>query len=129
DRGQRQGAGSGGNVDDDIDATLVEPFARQRHRDIRLVLVVRGQNFDIEVAGGELLHRLAGADHAGGSVDVAIRARLVVDDADADHWFRLGAETVQRRHGGYRGGTEHGASFDGHWTVSLFRRTLGEAAR
>jgi hypothetical protein len=37
------------------------------------------------------LHRLFGADHAGGAVDVAIRSGLVVHHADADDRTGLGA--------------------------------------
>ena len=48
------------------DAALVEPFARERHRHIGLVLVVGGQHLDVECAGGELLHRLFRAGDAGG---------------------------------------------------------------
>src|SRR4051794_3929595 len=45
----------GGQVDDGVDA-LIEPLARYVGADIRLVLVVSLQDFDIEAAAAEILH-------------------------------------------------------------------------
>ena len=93
---KRQSAGGRGDVDDDVHAALVEPLAGQGDGDVRLVLMVGGQYFDVEIAGGKFLDRLLGADDAGRAVHVAIRPGLVVHDPDLDDRPGLGAGAVGR---------------------------------
>ena len=72
--------------------------------------MIGGQHVDVERAGGELLHRLFRADHAGRAVDVAIGAGHVVHHTDADHRLRLGAGATDRQGGGAVGGEKRAAS-------------------
>jgi hypothetical protein len=53
--------------------------------------MVGGQHLHVERAGGEFLHRLLGAGHAGGPVHVAIRAGHVVHHTYPDDGTDLGA--------------------------------------
>ncbi|MNL26000.1 hypothetical protein D3C87_1475050 [compost metagenome] len=80
---------AGGRVragDDDIDLLLVEPFASARGRDVRLVLVVGGDDFDLLAVDGpaHLVDRHADRVQTGLAVDVGIDTRHVGDEADAD---------------------------------------------
>ncbi len=74
------------HIDDGIDAVLIEPLPRDRGADVGLVLVVGGDDLDVEALAGdaEIHQRLPRTDHARRSAIVAVLSRLVVEHADAD---------------------------------------------
>ena len=71
------------HINDHINALII-PLARDIHANIRPVLMVRIDDFNIEAAIAEFLHRLARAFQPIRAADVAVRAGHVVQHADAD---------------------------------------------
>ena len=76
-----------------IHAIAVKPLARDIHADIGAVLVVSKDDFHIEAALAEILHRLAGSRDRNAAGDIAIHAGHVHGHAKLDGigGLRLGA--------------------------------------
>ena len=81
-----QGDGGVADLDQDIDAVAIEPLADDRCAHVRLVLMVRLQQLDLDarIGGHELGDRLARTFGAGGALDVTVGAAEVGQRADAD---------------------------------------------
>ena len=76
----------GRHVDDDVDAVLVIPLARDGGADVGLVLVVGRDDLDLQALVGrlEILDRHARGDHRALAGDVGIEAGAVVHHADLE---------------------------------------------
>ena len=63
---------------------VVEPFPRRGRGNVRLVLVIRGNDFDrlAEYFSAEILDRHLGGGHRADAGDVRVDARHVLDHAD-----------------------------------------------
>ena len=74
------------HVDDDVDMVDVVPLPREVGADIRLVLMIAGDDLDLHAVsrGVEILHRQFGGGDRAGSADVGIEARHVGQYADLD---------------------------------------------
>ena len=75
-----------GEVDDGVDALLVDPPARDRDADVGLVLMIGGNDFDAEAARlfGEILGRQLRADQRALADLVGERTGEVAEHADLD---------------------------------------------
>ena len=80
----------GRHVHDRVDALGVDPPARDLRADVGLVLVVGGDDLDLEalVLGREVLDRHLRGDHRARAAQVGVEARLVVQHPDLDHAAR-----------------------------------------
>ena len=73
-------------VGDDIDTAPVEPFAGNRRRNVRLVLMVGSDDLDGDTAGGsaQILDRHTGRQDRSGSADISDNAALITHHTDDD---------------------------------------------
>ena len=80
-------------VGDHVDALLVEPFARLLGADVRLVLVIGTEHFDVlaQYFAAEIGHRHPGGFDRTLAAEVGIQARHVGQHADLDDIARDGA--------------------------------------
>ena len=88
------------HVDDDVDLIDVVPLSREIGADVRLVLVIAADDFDLHAVGCgiEILDRqFRGRDRAD-AADIGIETRHVGQHADLDRDFAL------RMRGGCRAG-------------------------
>ena len=85
DRGERGRRRS--DIHQRIDVLGIEPFPRGRRGNIRLVLMIRGNDFDrlAEHRAAEILHRHLRGRHRADAGDVCVDARHVLDHADFHH--------------------------------------------
>ena len=104
----RQRGRRGRHVDDDVDAVLVVPLAGDVRGDVGLVLVVGGDDLDVDALGGgvEVLDGHARGDDRAFAGEVGVDPRAVVEhaDLDVDGHRRRGQE--QARGGGERQDSE-----------------------
>ncbi len=99
-----------GEVDDRVDAILIHPSPRNRDPDVGLVLMIGGDDLDLEAAGllGEVLGRQLSADQRPLADLIGERTGEVAQDPDLD---RVARDLRRRVHAqaGQRGGGERGA--------------------
>ena len=117
DAGHRQRDGAVRHVDDHVDLVAVDPLPRQAGTDVRLVLVVAGDDLHRDVAprglavGNPQLYACDGD----GSAQVAIDARLVAQNADLDPGgLRTPRRQRHRGGGSSSSGAEKAASCQSH---------------
>jgi hypothetical protein len=93
-----------GNVDDHVDLVDVEPLARDRGADVRLVLMIAADELDLHAFGGgiEILDRELRGGNRAGTAEVGIEARHVAEHADLDGSvavLRVRGAAPAQRHG------------------------------
>jgi len=119
-----------GHFDDQVHAFAVIPLGGDAGADIGLVLVIGGDDIDLEALGGraEILQRLVDAGDGDGAGQVLVGAGQIGQHADPEPGaLGAGAGERQRRGGG---GGKQVAAGDRHRTVpcSCFRRRDSRAA-